>query len=364
MENDNFKVFKSLQKYMKAVRCWPREEENFSSMFIIKAMFPIIVFSTPILLGMAGHLYKSISVSLMSDFSEKYWSNAINDLFFLLDYIMFTICGMIFFNYVKKLQDIMQEFARHKYGIPKNFEKLNTKLDKMTNMIYYYTTLAPCCFLPFWCIWEKNCLSKKDSEGRVIQGYVKGLTCPAWFPFDSESIPWRLPIFISNVITWIYYGPNLSCPIIIVYGFVKLTVDRLEHLADILKDIDFLDMNQELTQKKFRLCMKYYSEIILLWKDVNNVIGLVFAPTQNGTMALILGLLEYGIIVHEQLTIHVYDIPWYEMNTTVRNDYKLFHALVQKTLQLKIEPNNRLNMVYYSMVMKGAYSLMMYLTNF
>ncbi|KAK9874466.1 hypothetical protein WA026_002811 [Henosepilachna vigintioctopunctata] len=341
----------------------------------------------------------------MSSFNtipEEQWSEIIIDGFFVTQFIMFFMCGLFYFYCGNKLLTTREKFVGQKYGMPKNFKKWNQKFDKLTTVFYYYTVFWSCCALPFQCLWETDCLSKINPDGQIVPGYITRLVCPAWFPPGLRFIPWKLILFVFNEVIWLYYAPGLGTGILLLYGFVQLTVHRLEHLVDIMKNINFKDINPEVPMEKLRFCMEYYSRINELLNDVNSIVGLIYAPTQNGTVVLIMGLLEYEIILTwllispnirnpvavfyltyflitealicfsgqilenacDVLKEQVYDIPWYEMESTMKKHYKLFHTLVQKNLHLKVHPNTNLNMVYYYSVMKGAYSLMMYFMKF
>ncbi|XP_044764199.1 uncharacterized protein LOC123320824 isoform X2 [Coccinella septempunctata] len=57
----------------------------------------------------------------------------------------------------------------------------------------------------------------------------------------------------------------------------------------------------------------------------------------------------------------VYEYPWYDLDPTAMSIFKIFYKQVQVTLQLKCPPIITINFAYFYEVMKGSYSVLMYL---
>ncbi|XP_044764614.1 odorant receptor 43a-like isoform X2 [Coccinella septempunctata] len=292
----------------------------------------------------------------------------------------------------EKVVDTIWKINNPKRGRPKNFDRITSKMEFLTTFVHHYVFCISASYVIFFVFWDTECKSKKLFKTEDSFGYVCGVPTPAWFPFELDSILWKCFFIVCNIVNLVYVLPRGAVMIILFYGFIVFTVDRIEHLRLIVKQMDPQRKGKRVAEI-LEYCINNYTEITLLVKDINGTIGVIFASTQNGLVILIVAALEYQAIMENNLIAlfaltlwiliqavackcgqlledastrlkeEIYNIPWYKMNSTLQKDFKIFHAQVQRGFYLKMKPSILMNMEYFRQVINKSYSFLMFLTN-
>ncbi|KAL3275306.1 hypothetical protein HHI36_020073 [Cryptolaemus montrouzieri] len=114
----------------------------------------------------------------------------------------------------------------------------------------------------------------------------------------------------------------------------KLIRIRIMDLRYLLDQND--DVKSEEFKKKFKFCAAYYTEILGCVKDLNNTMGYCMIPHYTLATA-VLALMEFNVFIHEALIESACNLPWYDMELSVRKDYLIFVGMVQLPIRLKVQ---------------------------
>ncbi|XP_045463975.1 uncharacterized protein LOC123673501 [Harmonia axyridis] len=219
-----------------------------------------------------------------------------------------------------------------------------------------------------------------------------GVAIPFWLPIDFNISMWKYFLIFCNAYNLGYILPKGASVTILYYGFLVFAVDRIDFLISIFEELN-PRMEEKKAREKFKFCVEYYTEIARLVDDINDTVGVIFAPMQNGLVSIIIAVLEYQALMGKgaiaffplslwlilqavacrcgqtledastRLRSKVYGMPWYQMKISFQKDFRIFHAQVQKGFHLKMKPSIFMNMEYYYQFMNGSYSILMFLVN-
>lgn len=175
-------------------------------------------------------------------------------------FLIYVISGCFYAICHKKLRETIFNIGNPKYGKTKNFEKLSKKIDIYTTFVHHYVVCISLSYTVIFLFCDINCKTKKNIGNKYSSGYICGVTIPAWFQWNLDIYPWKYFLLLCNIFNLIYILPKGASLVILYYGFIVFTVDRIEHLISSLKYVHPQKDQQE-SRKELIRCIDYYRDI-------------------------------------------------------------------------------------------------------